>query len=282
MKSNRFGIARPHSLIYSGIPHIVAIKNEEWVFETGLPVFDCQNEKEEKNGMKIENCASLVPGRGRVQEGIMIDHEIVQGLRQGDKRTAEVFLDRFEGPLLRYFQVALSDPEAAEDATQETFLRFFRTIRAGARAPRIRSCQAFLFTIAHRLVIDQARAVVRHGVTVSLDAPVATGGDSNETLQDRIASSEDDPRRAAERQEHRELVNRAIRSLDPETREVVMLRHFDGLSGKEVSETLDLPPGTVWSRLHRGLERLREILEPQMKEPSRSGRKNGSKQEVGI
>jgi len=188
-----------------------------------------------------------------VTEGAIID-----GIRSGDQRAAEELLAMFESSLVRYFQAALPNIEAAEDAAQETFIRLIESIRSG-RTKDVRSLAALIFTIARRLAIDIGRQSARRPSPVSMDAHPG-GDESRHTLADVIPASGDDPREMAIRRERDAQVQDALRALEPEVREVITLRHIDGLSSREVAEILGVAEGTVWSRLHRGLEVLRGHL----------------------
>lgn len=188
------------------------------------------------------------------------DPEIVEGIRSGNRSAGEALLERFEGPLLRYFRAALPDPQTAEDAAQEVFLRFIGSLQGG-RAGEIRSIEAFLFTIARRLAIDLGRQWSRRPRMESMDSPIQEG-DGNASIGDLIPDRAPDAREAAERNERDRLVQAALRELDDETRAVITLRHIEGMSSRAVAESLGLAEGTVWSRLHRGLEALRRRLAP--------------------
>lgn len=190
----------------------------------------------------------------------MTDLEIVEGIRSGDGAAGEALFSRFEGPLLRYFRAALPDPQAAEDAAQEVFLRFIGSVRGG-KSQDLRSLEAYLFTIARRLAIDIGRQWSRRPLLDSLDRTLNSEPDSP-TLGESVPDRAEDARTRAERRERDRLVQEALRELDEETRAVLSLRHIEGMSSRAVAESLGIAEGTVWSRLHRGLETLRRRLAP--------------------
>ena len=192
----------------------------------------------------------------------MTEGAIIEGIRSGDQHAAEELLAMFEAPLVRYFQAALPNVEAAEDAAQETFIRLIESVRSG-KTKDVRSLAALIFTIARRLAIDIGRQAARRPSPLSMDAH--PGGDTTrQTLADVIPDDAHDPRETAIRRERDEHVRAALRELEPEVREVITLRHIDGLSSREVAEILGVAEGTVWSRLHRGLDVLRNILTARM------------------
>ena len=201
-----------------------------------------------------------VRGHYPADENSVTDTELLHGLRDGDRGAGEELLARFEGPLLRYLRAAMPSPDAAEDAAQEVFLRLISWVR-GEGAREVRALTPFVFTVARRLAIDAGRQWARRPRMASLDAP-AGGDDDNARLADAVPDSAENARETAARRERDRHVMEALRELDEETREVITLRHIEGLSSKEVAEALGLAEGTVWSRLHRGLERLKQRLSP--------------------
>jgi RNA polymerase sigma-70 factor, ECF subfamily len=152
------------------------------------------------------------------------------------ERTIEFHL----GDLRRYARVLLGSAGEAEDLVQECLLRalsrrkFWRSIRD----PR-----AYLFTILHHVFIDSLPSRRRRLAEIQLDR--VNGGLSYSESQ--LLSVE-----------LREL-SRAIAMLPTEQREIVLLVGFDGMSYQHVAEILDIPLGTVMSRLSRGREALRQL-----------------------
>ena len=194
----------------------------------------------------------------------MTDSELVEGLRSGQRAAGEELFARYERPLLRYLRAAMPSPEVAEDAAQDVFLRLVASIKADGSVP-VRSLTALVFTIARRLAIDAGRQWARRPKAASLDAPI---DDAGHGLGDAIPDRAPDPREIAARRERDAHVQDALRELDEETRAVITLRHIDGLSSKEVAEVLGVAEGTVWSRLHRGLEALKQRLAPRTVSPT--------------
>jgi RNA polymerase sigma-70 factor (ECF subfamily) len=186
------------------------------------------------------------------------DTGIAAGLRAGDASAAEALVDRFAGPLTRYFRVHLPDPQSAEDMAQEVFVRLMGTLRRGPAAD-VRSLYALVFTIARNLAIDAQRARGRQPRFEALDADPPEDGAGPVMVQ--IPARELSPRDLASAHESKQRVEDALRRIAPELREAVVLRHIEGMSGREIAALTGVAQGTVWSRIGRGMHELKALLE---------------------
>lgn len=205
----------------------------------------------------------------------MEDKQIVSGLRDGVAEAADALIDRFARPLIRYFEVHLPDPTVAEDMAQEVFARLMSSLRRRDGA-EVRSLQSLVFTIARNLAFDVRKLWDRRPRLESLEKEFsgATGADEDRTsLAAQVPSNAPDPRARASRSQERDLVQAALRALDEDVREVIVLRHFEGMNGREIAELLGISEGTVWSRLHRGLTELRSRLQT-LQQPTANPTKN--------
>jgi RNA polymerase sigma-70 factor (ECF subfamily) len=160
----------------------------------------------------------------------------------------------------RVFRVVIAilhcDRAAAEDVCQEVFLRVFRGLPGFDGSARL---GAWVQTIATNVAITEyrrRRAMKRNRRTLSLDAPVAGTDD----LYVDPAGRERDPGDRAHQREFVERVRACVQELPDEFRAAVVLRDMDGCSYEEIAVALDLPPGTVRSRIHRGRLLLQEML----------------------
>lgn len=148
----------------------------------------------------------------------------------------------------------------AEDLAQEAFLKALKSIdRFDGRS----AFYTWLFRIAVNVVISEQRKKSRRR-TVSLDAAGRhrDGEPAGSWAAQRLVSSEDDPDRGLLREEQRELVAGALGALEEDHRCVVVLRDLESLDYDQIADILNLPIGTVKSRLHRARLALREKLSP--------------------
>ena len=148
------------------------------------------------------------------------------------------------------------DMHTAEDLVQETFARVFEKRKAFRGDSKF---STWLWRIALNQCYDELRRQQRH--------PHAPDDDyRNSILLQTIDSTT--PRVQAQQQEEAELVRDALMELGENYRTVLVLRHYEGLKLREIAEVLEIPEGTVNSRMAEGLVQLSRILEPQMKTAS--------------
>lgn len=146
----------------------------------------------------------------------------------------QVMYDQHGPALLRYLRRLTGHSATAEDLLQETFVQ---ALRAPDRLETVISPKAWLFTIARNLGLNALRGRRRH-----------------QALVEQIAAPE-----PADADQHEELL-RAIAGLPPEQRETLELRLREELSYAEIADVLGIPVGTVRSRLHLAVKRLREAM----------------------
>jgi len=163
--------------------------------------------------------------------------------------TALPFLDVVYDSLLRL----TGDPVAAQDLTQETFLRAFRSF--GSFTPGS-NCRAWLLRIAYNLFCNDYRQRRR--------LPEARPVDGGPDPLDELVAGEPGPEDRALRLLDHEALHRAIARLPDGFRMAVTLVDIHGLSCAEAAEVMGTPRGTVLSRLHRARGRLRRLLIPDL------------------
>lgn len=142
--------------------------------------------------------------------------------------------------LRRYARALTGDAAEADDLVQDCLERALKAIQHWRDGDNPRK---WLFAIMHNLFIDAARRSARRPQLTSIDLVEAAGADPAPDNLEGIA------------------VKRALAALTPEHREVILLVGLEGLSYREAAETLDIPVGTLMSRLARGRERMRELLD---------------------
>ncbi|MBX3279457.1 MAG: sigma-70 family RNA polymerase sigma factor [Acidobacteria bacterium] len=226
--------------------------------------------------MLAEEKAMLVPGIeefGRVDratadvrpEPVVNSHEsmLVARLRAGDISAFEDLVYEYQPLVYALSLRILADPEDARDTAQETFLKVYRNF------DKFRG-EASLKTWICRIAINQARSTERwwrrrfRSATSSLDDPHPCNDDGLSPAE-RIPSSGATPEAEAMSKERGVRVERALGCLKKDFRIAVILRDLEGWSYEEIAYTLELSIGTVKSRIARGREMLRNLLQQEEK-----------------
>ena len=176
---------------------------------------------------------------------------LIQRARDGDLTAFNALVVRFQDPVYSLALRMLGSPPAAEDATQEAF------IRAWSRLDSFRGgrFQSWLFTIVANLSRDELRRRGRRPQT-SLDA----ARDDPDRASLDPADEGPSPEAVAEQGDLRSLLQSALAQLPDDWREVVVLSDVQDLAYDEIAEITGLPLGTVKSRLSRARGRLRDII----------------------
>ena len=182
------------------------------------------------------------------------DRELMLAFQEGDEDAFTLLYDRHARPLINFFHKMCYDRALSEDLTQETFLRILRF--AGRYKPEA-TFKTFLYTVARNLWIDRHRSRKAAPRTVSTEVRVREEG---ATLGDLVASKEQGTVKRLEDREAAALVRRALDDLPEAQRMVFVLAETQGLKYREIGEVLDIPIGTVKSRMSAAITRLRGLL----------------------
>lgn len=170
------------------------------------------------------------------------DRLLIQRFLAGEEAAFERLVERYYQRIDRLAQHVVRQPMAAEDITQEVFLRAYRSL---SRFRGEASFYSWLYRIAINLCLNYLR---RQAIHLS---PAEEADDSTVSA---------DPSSLLETQELERLVRRAMDALPPHYRVAVILRDLEGLSYQEIADILGIPLGTVKSRINFGKRLLREKL----------------------
>lgn len=181
-----------------------------------------------------------------MQSATADENALIAAALGGDVASYEELVRRYQGLAFRVAYLVVGTPEAAEDATQEAFVKAFHAL---GRFDRQRPLRPWLL----RIVANEARNA-RKAAGRRASLAVRYG----ETLG--VASVEDSPEGAALKRERRALLLAAMDSLGPPERLVISLKYFLELSEEEMAQVLRCRRGTVKSRLSRSMDRLRQVI----------------------
>ena len=195
---------------------------------------------------------------GKPRVSVRTDEDLLLMYRETEDRSLfEELVRRYERELFSYLRRYLGDAEMAADVFQATFLQLHLKCSQFQEGRRLRP---WLYTIATNQAIDAQRRNRRHRM-VSLDSVSGGGDDDVVKLLDLMASDELGPAEAFGLQEDRHWVRAAVLDLPEHLRCVVTLVYYQGMKYREAAEVLDIPVGTVKSRMHTALLKLNEVFQ---------------------
>jgi len=190
--------------------------------------------------------------RGRELSSTLSDEDLVAASLDGSQAAFGILVRRYQRRLTAFLGQLVGDMELARELSQEAFIRAWGAL--DRFDPQFRF-STWLFRIAHNLGIDQLRR--RRLQTVSLVRQDADGED----VELAVIDASKDPLGHFENRELAEAMRLAISELRPEYRELVLLRHFAGLSYQDIAELKEMPLGTVKNKLFRAHSVLRSKLQ---------------------
>lgn len=182
------------------------------------------------------------------------DEELLEGIQRGEREAFAVLVRRYEDAMYGYLKRYLGDEALAEDVFQNTFLQVFRKID---RYELGRPARPWLYTIATNQALDALRRRNRQAMA-SLDSETADNDRSLPQLLTLLETKQPSPLDAVEAEERGQLVRASVDRLPDYLKQVVILAYFQGLKYGEIAEIVDIPVGTVKSRLHSALAKLQE------------------------
>lgn len=188
------------------------------------------------------------------------DEQLFERYRNGgDQGAFAVLFERYRRPLVAYLR-RFFDFARAEDVLQETMLQVHR--RADTFTPE-KSFRPWMYTIALHRAIDELRKQKRQSPIASLSAHArGLPGSDNEpdAFSELLKSDETQPLEALILQENIGGLHKAIARLPAYLKAVVMLAYFQHRTYREIADILDIPMGTMKSRLHEALNRLARFM----------------------
>lgn len=174
------------------------------------------------------------------------DEQLLTAYRQGDKPSFAQLVERYQRELFHFLVRFLGDRAAAEDVFQETFLQIHQS---ADQFDPLRRFRPWLFTIAANKARDLMRAQARRP-TNPLQASISPGDEESGEFIDLMQSAAEMPGEPMEKQELQQQVHKTVMAMPEHLREILLLSYFHQFPYKQISDILDIPLGTVKSRLH--------------------------------
>ncbi len=169
-------------------------------------------------------------------------------LALGNAVAMDILFDRYSRPIYSFAYRMLGDREQAEELSQEVFLRAWR--RSSRFTDARGSLISWLLSITHNMAIDELRKQQRR--------PQKQQSEEPEVLMAQLRDTDASLEHQAIHSERRTTVRTALAELPPPQREVLELAYFGGLTQREISDMLDVPLGTIKTRMRLGLQKLQD------------------------
>lgn len=174
------------------------------------------------------------------------DARLVSLCLKGEPRAFNKLMDRYKRQIFTLILRMVRNRDDAEDLAQETFIKAYRHLSAyDAKYPFI----TWLFKIAHNTTIDFLRAHRTELLSIDDEDSPVEDECADQSFLESIDTLSDGP-----------MINKALDTLPPQYREILILRHQQELSYQEISQALELPEGTVKIRLFRARNLLKNKL----------------------
>jgi len=173
------------------------------------------------------------------------ENKLVKASLDGDKSAFGEIVTRYQKMVARTVKGMLGDSVFSEDIGQEVFIKLYYSLSEFRGEAKL---STYIQRIAVNMTLNEIKRRKRFFSMFSQKG-------NNEMHEFEVADHDNEERREAS-----EIVNKALLALDPKFRIIVTMRMLQGYSTKETAEILELPLGTVLSRLSRAQEQLRNIL----------------------
>ncbi len=178
------------------------------------------------------------------------DHHLIYRVASAEKDALETLYSRYSSSVFSLAMFMLKQEALAEEVTQDIFLNIWTkasSYKADRGEPR-----AWIMSVAHHRIVDVIRSRRR---TQNITDPGAY--EKLELLPSSHISTEDE----VERRIERDYIRKALDTLPPEQKQVILLAYFQGYSQSEMAKILDQPLGTVKTRVRLAMKKLRAVLE---------------------
>jgi RNA polymerase sigma-70 factor, ECF subfamily len=186
------------------------------------------------------------------------DVRLMLAVRDDDGSAFEELMRRYQDRLITVLDHLVGNRDQAEDLAQDVFLRIYRSRKTYVPGAKF---STWLFTIANNVASNARRSRSRRKeVNLDLRPATTTGIHSIDELAQ--AASGLMPARQIDKAEMREVVRKAISTLNERQRLAVLLSKFESMSYEDIADTMEMTPQAVKSLLSRARTNLREVLEP--------------------
>ncbi len=191
---------------------------------------------------------------GMIEFKRVTDEELMFRFQNGEEACYEELVDRYKNKLLNHIFYYMKDRESAEDIVQDTFIRVYVN---KDKYKEIAKVSTWVYTIANNL----AKTALSRSSKMNAFSITGKDGETDYEIKDKNSST-DEP---VLKNELNDIIMSRIDELDEKFKEIVLLRDIDEMSYEEIAALLQIPTGTVKSRLNRARLNLRDALSDYVK-----------------
>lgn len=183
---------------------------------------------------------------------LLSDYELITMFIKGEQSCFEQLIHRHKNKVFSYISLYIRDKALVEDIFQDTFLKVIQSVKAGRYSDNGKFL-SWVMRIAHNLIIDHFRRLKQIN-TISNDNYESDLFNSKSLAEDNVEDN------IIKKQIHKDVRN-IINNLPDDQREVIILRHYSGLSFKEIAEITGVSINTALGRMRYALINMRKIME---------------------
>jgi RNA polymerase sigma factor (sigma-70 family) len=183
---------------------------------------------------------------------LISDYELILRFIKGEQSCFEHIIQRHKNKVFAYISLYIRDQALAEDIFQDTFLKVIQSVKTGKYSDNGKFL-SWVMRIAHNLIIDHFRRIKQMN-TISNDNYESDLFNSRSFAEDSVEDN------MIKQQIHKDI-RKMISSLPDDQREVVILRHYSGLSFKEIADITGVSINTALGRMRYALINMRKIME---------------------
>ncbi len=179
------------------------------------------------------------------------DQMLIDAFVAGDKKCIEVLIQRYKTNVYSYILLNIKNPSIADDIFQDTFVKVIASLKSNVYSDEGKFL-SWVIRIAHNLIVDYYRAEKNMGATSSDENEFVLNSTSmsDSTIEDRIV----------EEQIFAD-VRKLLDYLPEEQKEVIMLRHYGGMSFKEIADATNVSINTALGRMRYAIMNLRRLVD---------------------
>jgi RNA polymerase sigma-70 factor (ECF subfamily) len=181
------------------------------------------------------------------------DAGMVEAIRRGDATAYRGLVEKYQTRVYHLIFGMVRNPEDAKDLTQDTFVKAYRSLHTFREDSQF---YTWLYRIAMNQAIDFCRRR-KHAALPGVEDDISIRMPDDARMDGQVV---DGPRKAVERQQIYQAILGALDTLPEDQKQVILLRELEGLSYKEIAETLGVAEGTVMSRLFYARKKLQGLL----------------------